>query len=375
MGSHKWVLFLCLCLCGAAGADQRIVFQSTLDNFELNLTSHGGMVDGKTANLTTMKDLLPLLTNPLGNECGIVLKEKPGITVTVGGSTRLIYGKQGVISDGKACLNVAGDGLFYFPLHRDFLIGPKQGSIRLQSPLKVFRQGSKILSLKKTDKGNDADWQNELPELMLDWDFFERFENSLNNYDIRGRAQLGLADGKPKVLVQSGDQTYEFYKLTQKLWGVKRPGMKWLETSDDWSFWYDLGPNVIEDHYAAQIRFVEDNNGDKDSRLAALEKLAGNWSRNLRELYHQLLLKKNDPDIQAVALKRLKYKPSLETAGVMVKFLESSNDDNLKHDAGVILKLQNPKGPLYKVNTSAAEKAKTVEFWRQWWNSISNEHP
>lgn len=342
---------------------EKFNFKTPFDHFELNVGTRGATFEGKTVDIAPYQEGLNAILNPLGNDCP-TLSGSPDITVKVGSQTRLVYVQQGVVTDGKTCVLVGGDGLYYLPVHRDFLIGPKRDSIHLQSPLKVFRQGVKLLSLKKVHK----EWVNETPNQLLDWDFLERFENNLSDFSVTLRVQLGLAKDKPKMILQSGNQSFEFYKLTEKMWAVKKPGAKWLEASDDWSTWYDFDAKLLEDRHSNEIKLIEDPTKDKQSRLDALAAVEATWSPNLRELYHKLLNRADeDTTLQDIALKRLKRKPSIETAGVLIHFLETSDNADLKRQAGRILKLQNPKGPKYDPNGSEESKAKTMESWRKWW--------
>lgn len=355
----------------AAHADTRFTFQTPYDKFELTVSANGkGTIDGKPADLTSFTEILPMLTKPLENECATPPPAKPTITVRTATDTRSIYPKQGLVTDGKNCLNVSGDGLHYFPVHRDFFVGAKRDSIHLKSPTKIFRGGDKIISLRKQGK----EWVNENPQQLLNWDFIEKLENALKDFDIRLRVQQTIAEGKPKMIIQSGDRSYEFYKITGVMWAVKKPGAKWLEASDDWSQWYDFDAAVYEDRNRDAIKTAGDTTRAKDERRAALDKLNVTWSRNLRDLYHQILTQNGeDTSFQSIALKRLKGKPSIETAGVVIKFLEKSQDEELKREAGILLKLQNPKGPKYNPQSSDAEKAKTLEYWRTWWKQNSSQ--
>ncbi|MBX3022807.1 MAG: hypothetical protein KF799_14125 [Bdellovibrionales bacterium] len=350
-----------------AAAERRLTFQTPYDKFDLVLLSKGATVDGKPANIGPFLEVLPMLTDPLGTESCTPPGKAP-ITVKVEGNTRSIYPKQGLVSDGKSCLSVAGEGLHYFPMHREFLIGPKRDSIQLKSPLKIFRNGEKVASLKRVGKS----WANEAPEQLLNWDFIERLENSLRDFDVRLRVQETIKDGKPKMIIQSGDQTYEFYKITNVMWAVKKPGQKWLEASDDWSFWYDFDDGILQDRYKDQIRVAADPAQEKGARMAALDKMDATWSPNMRDAYHKMLLNPSEDEaIQGLAIKRLKRKPSAETAGVLIQFLESSSNDDLKTEAAIALRLQNPKAPKWTANSSDAEKAKALEFWRNWWKQNS----
>jgi hypothetical protein len=196
----------------------------------------------------------------------------------------------------------------------------------------------------------------------------ERFENSLADFDVRLRVQTDIAKNKSKMIVQSGEQNYELYKVTGVMWAVKKPGTNWLVASDDWSFWYDFDQSMIEDRYAAEIRVVANAAAPPAERKQALDRLGDAWSRNLRDLYHKILqTPEEDPEFKRTALNRLKRKPSLETSGVMAEFLSTSTDEDLKRLAGQVLKLHYPKGPLYKPNLPPAEKAKVIEFWNNWW--------
>lgn len=366
-----WLALLSGVLISASPAEaqtsRRLLIQSKVDQYELVLSGNTGTVNGKPADLSIFKDLIPIVTNPMINECtppnGI-----SDVTVKEGGQTRFIYIKQGIVSDGKKCLPVGGEGLFYFPVHHDFLIGSKHDAINLKSPIKLFRQGVKLFELKKSGKT----WSAANTTVLLNWDFIERFENSLKSFAVRFRVLPEMGQGKTKMILQSGDQTYEFYKLTTVVWAVKKPGTTWLEASDDWSFWYDFDQGVLEDRFAAQIHAIDDAKGPAE-RLNEVQKLDGNWSPNLRDLYHRLVLDKNtDSKIKTIAIQRLKSKPSLETCGVMVKFLAESNAEDLKRSASQILKINYPKGPLYNPDASAEERKKVVEFWSNWWPKNQN---
>lgn len=357
------IAILCVGL-SAQAQSRKLSIKSGLDNFELIVNSRTkGSVNGKPTTLKAMEELWPVVDNPLGNECP-KLKGNPDVTVTENGKARALYVKQGIVTDGKFCLNVGGEGLLFFPVHRDFFIGKSRDSIALESPLKIFRQGVKIADLRKLGD----QWSNLNKEQLLNWDFIERFENSLRDFDIRLRVQPEIAQNKAKMIIQSGNQTYEFYKITKVLWAVKKPGSPWLEASDDWSFWYDLEPSLVEDRLANEIRLLESPTTPPEELRAIMDKLKDSWSPNLRDSYIKLALNPSfDPDLQRMVLERLKRKPSLETAGAMVEFLNQSTNEELKRIAGQILKTQNPKGPLYKPNLSASEKNKVFEYWNSWW--------
>jgi hypothetical protein len=364
---NQWLSGAIVCLVFSAQvhaqSPRHFLIQSPVDQFELVLNGNRGSVGGKPADLTSFKDLLPILTDPLANDCTLP-KGTADVTVREAGKTRYLYIRKGVVTDGTNCLTVGGQGLYYFPIHRDFLVGPKQESLVIASPVKVSRDGATLFELRE----KSGVWEPIHAQSLLDWDFMERWLSSLKTYSVRFRVQPEIAKDKPKVTVRAGGDTYTFYKLNDVNWAVKKPGSKWLEASDDWSFWYNLNAAVLTDHLADKILLVEDTSKDKSQRLAALESTKTTWSRNLRDMCHKLLLNPNeDPELTSRALQRLHGHPSQESAGVMVQFLSLAKDEDSKRDAGTILKIINPKGPKYDPSESEEQRAKVVEYWSQWW--------
>lgn len=353
----------------ARAESRRLSVQSKFDQYELLLSGETATVGGKPVDMSYLQNLIPVLTDSLGDECP-VLKGPPDIKIREAGHTRQVYLQQGVATDGQKCMTVDGEGLLYFPVHRDFLTGPKTDAIPLKSPLKILRDGVVIVELTKKNKG----WVSTKTERLLNWDFIERLESSLASFTIRFRVLPAIAKDKARIVIQSAGQSYEFYKISNVLWAVKKPGMKWLEASPDWSFWYDFDDSLLDDRFSEQIRFLEDPAKDQPSRLAALQKLENFWSPNLRDLYHKLVLGRNeDTKIQAIALRRLKAKPSPETAGVMVQLLDQTQDGEVRRTATQILKTTNPKGPLFNPNASAHDREESLEYWRRWWSKSKSQ--
>jgi hypothetical protein len=346
----------------SAPAQRKISFQSKYDKFDLIMTGGSGEVNGKPADLSSIKDLLPLFKTKLPDTCP-TFKRPPDLTVKDGDNVRTVYVDDGIVSDGKSCMTISGEGLFYFPVHRDFLIGPKTDGVKMKAPFKIFLQGKKLLELKK--QGDT--WVNDTPEMLVNWEFVDKLGDSLRQFDVRLRVQAGIGKDKQKIIFQNGGETLEFYKVTAVMWAMKKPGQPWLTASDEWSAWRDFEPSLYEDRYAGDIRGVAAA-ADATAKHAILGKIEAGWSRNLRDMYHRLALdEKEDITIRLLAVKRLKSKPSVDTAGVMVKILEESTSDELRDDAAVILKLNNPKGPKFKSSDPPEDRQKALDFWRSWW--------
>lgn len=346
----------------AATPVRKFQIQSKVDRFDVILDENAATVNGKAVDMAALRNTLPMILNPLADECP-KLQSHSDVKVKVNGTVRQIYFAQGVVSDGKKCLIAQGEGLAFFPIHRDFLIGPKNESLTVTSPLKITRPDLRPLEFIQ----RDGIWDPVGEKLLVNWDFFERFENSLKNFTVRYRALSSITKDKPKMSLTMGSKTYDFYKISNVLWAVQKPGGHWLTASDDWGFWYDFEDGLLEDRFADSIRLLEDSSKELALRQSTLEKLEGQWSRNLRDVYHKIILdQEENPQLQEIAIRRLKGKPTMATALVMAKVLERTSNENFKRTASQILKLNYDKGPLYNPHASASERAKVVSFWSEW---------
>lgn len=337
-------------------------FESKSDSFTLFMNGGRGTIDGKEANLSSLSQLLPALNQTPADSCPN-LPLTADLKITQGTVIREVYISQGVITDKKNCLKLDGDGIYHFPSHRDFLIGPKTENLTIKSPLEVYKQGQKLFALKKVEQN----WFSESSEQLLNYDFIERFINSISVFRIRARLNEQIANQKPQVSVRIAGKAFEFFKIADATWALKKPGHDFLLLSDDWSFWQDFDESVFQDRYANEIKLLLSPGTSSTDKIEILGKIEATWSPNLRSLYEWQLV--NDPDnqIKALALGRLKRKPSAQSIPAIIALLEKTDDEDLKRDAVAVLRIQNPKGPAYKLKLSDEERRKIIEFWRDWW--------
>lgn len=346
----------------------KINFKSKMDRFEVLLNDNTVEVDGKTYPISNFKDFRPLLTNDLGEECPEI-REAPDVTVTIAGQPkpRNIHITQGVITDGDKCLYVSGEGLMYFPLHRSWLTENKAQSIKLGKRVSVIKDEQKIVTFERKGKN----WVQSDTEFHPDWDFLDKFEATLKEFTVLMHANKDLAKGKPMIAIESDGKTYKLYHVSSTQWALEAPKAKWLIISNDWGVWFNLETTQFEDHRANKIRFILDKAKEPQDRIEALDNLQTGWSRSLRDMYARLLLDSSEPaSIHKISLERLRTKPTLENAGVIVQFLEVSTDDNLRKMATQILRIQNPKGPIFDAKKSASQQLEVVKQWSQWWKKV-----
>lgn len=342
--------------------------KSKSDNFNIVISEGKPTVDGRDANPASLEQLLAILNDTPATACPD-LPSVADITIKQGAILRDVYVAKKMVSDRKNCLTVVGEGVYALPLHRDFLIGPKTQRIEVKSPLEIYKDSNKILAFKKADK----EWTCETPDILLDWDFFERFLKSLSQFNVRSRIHEQAAQGKPNLSVRVAGKSLEFFKITENDWAFKKPGTEFLLVSDDWGFWQNFDNKVIEDRYANEIRKLRKAETPTNEKMDLLGKMENAWSPNLRTLYEWQLLNETDDQIKSIALARLKRKPSPQSIPAVIGFLEKTDDEQLKRQAITILKIQNPKGPAYNPRLSEKERNQTIEFWRAWWKQ--NQKP
>src|SRR5262249_25041035 len=150
------------------------------------------------------------------------------IRITTGSQTetREFFNSHGLVRVKKAdgnnaqCFFATGDGMMYLPMHRSWLIGPFTESVMLKSPLKVTTNGKIVADLVQ----KNGEWVDTQARTSLDWDFFDKFQQSLKDYKVQYRVLKEAGKGKPWTSLQLGSERYVFFKIGPKLWAIQRPG-------------------------------------------------------------------------------------------------------------------------------------------------------
>jgi hypothetical protein len=350
-----------------AFAYDSVTFQTPEDKFTVTNNNGKFSVGGKPVQNDVLRTVDPYLTGPIADGCPNVTG-RPQITATIvtnhKAEKREFFLQRGVIRTGFKCIFATGDGLFYLPLHRNWLTGSNRESIKLASPLKIQSGTGPILA--NLTKQND-DWTDTQPKTELDWDFFKKFERSLDDYRVQYRVSPEASKGKPSVIVSSGSQRYFFYKLAPKLWAVRRPNEKWLSASGDWAFWFDLDGSVWQDRHVPLIRKVESGNATKEDKLAMFKELdATGWTRTLQDFYQRHALDNaEDHEVRLVAIERLRSHPSWANMKALMALIQNTDDEELLRDGTLVLKTRNPKGTAYQPGSNA--RSTVVGEWNEWW--------
>lgn len=362
---------------GSFGFDT-VTFITSHGQFTVKKSAQHFTVDGKTVHNDLLVLLQPLLTGPATDTCPKKLG-KPSVTarISTAGKTEtreffvpksLVRVNAGANGSDAQCFLATGDGMMYLPLHRSWLVGPLTETIVLRSPLKITTNGHVVASLVK----KDGDWEDTNDKTQLDWDFFEKFQQSLKDFKVQYRVARAIAKGKPWATLETGNERYVLFKIAPKLWAIQRPGTTWLEASGDWSFWFDFDNSVWQDRRVPAMQKVEAAGATPEQKMAAMQELDNTgWSRALEDFYHRRLLdRQEDAKIRAHALERMKTKPSWRNMAAEMQLIQGDPSDELLRDAIQALRARNPRGPVY--SPGAGDRAHIILEWSDWWQKNSN---
>ena len=227
-----------------AQTPSELQFQSRYDQFELRRSGGQYMLGDRRVKLGSFEQFLSLFNKEIEGDCS--LKGKPDLTVKgkYGGAwvERRFYIAERVVSDGKQCATIGGDGLYFSPLHRSWFDDTAKSTIALKSPLTLSRGDAKLASFTQA-KG---EWVNSIKGEFPNWEFFSSFQDSLRDFTISHRVHKAAIAGKPGFTLTSGKRKYEFYKLGDSLWVTTLPGSAWLVASARWTSWADMeNPNGL----------------------------------------------------------------------------------------------------------------------------------
>lgn len=369
---NVWLTLIAVTWCFPALAVESVQFRSRYDHFTVAKKASRYEVDGRAIHAKMFKDILPLLTAPLAPDCPPHAKTADLIAhITDEGKTteRRFFIKDRLIQSGNQCSVVSGNGIYYLPLHRSFLIGNENDGISIQSPVKVISNGHTQVHI----VSRHGHWEDSHPKTELNWEFLGKFINSLKKFRVQYRVSPLIAKHQPHVQLNVGRKTYQLVLVGSRLWGLERPGTGWLEVSGDWAFWFQLDPSIWKDRFSSSIEKIDNPATSTADKQAALQKLEGSWTRSMEEMYRRRLLDAHEnQDVQEAALKRLRSKPSWRNMSVFIRFLNQSQNDQLLKQATEALRVRNPKGIVYDADKNNLSQARTM--WNRWWRTEGRKH-
>ncbi|MBX7232418.1 MAG: hypothetical protein K1X29_10065 [Bdellovibrionales bacterium] len=344
-----------------------ILLQSSYDTFQISLEKDHYNLEGKTISLGTLEQFFTLFSTTFEDPCP---KEKPDLTLTAKwkkqNQTKVlkIFIDQRRIQNGNECAAATGEGIYFLPLHRSWFQVDEKRTIPLLSPLKIVKDNETLAQFEMV-KGL---WQQTSSKEYINWDFFDQFKASLKDFEVTSRAHPNVSKGKSSFTLYSGTIKYDFFQISDSLWAVRLPKVKWLVGSSRWSVWLEMQKEQWMDRLSSQLNFITDKGKQLSDRIGTLNSLSEQWSPSLQQVLKQILFDKSESDeikIQAVHLMR--QKPTMENMGILIKTMEQTQNQELLKPIFKALRIMNPNGPLLEEDMTQQQIDERVHVWKKWW--------
>lgn len=365
----RFFLVLIAFASGNAWSQSSIEVKTKYDSYMIVKSNKGWTIGTAPVRDEALKPLLEVARQEINSPCADMVS-KPEVSLKVnntGGASdaRTMDISKGVLKSSKGCVLISGPGLNEFPMHRGWLIGPVRGNIALNKNFNIaYNPGPNVGLVEEKD-----DWKNTDPSYEFNWDFFEKFKNSLKDFNIGNRYSLASAKGKRSVSISSNGVQHTFVQMAPNVWGKVNEKIGAIETSPNWSIWGDMGVSQWADPNTENIRFFKNTSHPAADRKSKAEAMGGTWNPNIREMLSQCLLNaEEDSDLRMYCADRLRRKPTQETFQVFIKLINGTEDDELLKKAESTLRIKNPKGTRYSGPSSLNTFRNS---WNTWWQSTN----
>ena len=215
----------------------------------------------------------------------------------------------------------------------------------------------------KTPRG----WRNKDAKFFTNWEFFEKFINSVKEFPIDFRMHPNAAKDSASFELRQGSRKFTFFKTGDKTWAVQFPGMPWLSASGRFGFYDEMRAEIWLSPYAKSLKILGDPTAKPDNRIKALRELASSWSPDVKYVIYDVLLSNGDNvEVRKEISNVMRYKPTDENFKNLIDALKTTSDVNFLEYLTKILKLRNPKGPQISDEDDKATIDKKISEWTTW---------
>lgn len=351
-------------------AIEKWYFKSTFDSFEIVRRGSQYFLGKTPVQVKSLDKFLPLFETQIEGPCPKKLG-KLDLTAILQRAGKKIerkfyFSTRQVYVDEK-CGDLSGEGVYSLPLDRSWFIGDTKGQIDVGSDFEITIDKAPFASFVK----QDGNWQNTNSAFFTNWDIFDEFLRSLNQHEISQRFHLRVGEGRPHFQLSTNGKKYQFLQITDGLWAVKRPELKWLLASPDFGFLRDMSPDLWRDRHADGLAIIKDGTQSPDVRIEAIKKMGVYWSQSMKLVLHSILLNyEEDPRLKIEIVRTMRRKPSLENLGVLIQLMSTTQDKELLQDITGVLRLRNPAGPSVKAKDSEEKIERKRREWQKWWKKM-----
>ncbi len=356
-----------------ADAMDQWFFRSRFDTFSILRREKKYFIGKNLVTLEQLTKFFPLFDAKIEGQCPKNLGQPDLVAVAQRGNQKIrrqFYLSKKQVAEEKKCGDMDGDGIYYLPLHRSWFTGPKEGRVKIGPSLKIEKDGVVFAEFEK----QGSDWKNKDSAFFTEWVIFNQLLESLDKYDISGRVSLLATKGSNQFTLRTDDKVYQFFRLSDNLWAIKRPELNWLLASPSFSFLMDMSTELWRDRHARNLAIIKDNTQAPDSRVNAVRELGSAWSPAIKHIYHSVLTNPGeDPKLKEEIVQAIRQKPSIENFGVLVKALEKTQDASLLQRMTTVLRIRYKEGPLIDPQDPQEIIDKAIVDWKKWWEGASSE--
>ncbi len=356
-------------------------FLSRYDHFSVNVTDGKVLFNGRVASSRPFIYVLPLFRSNLAEDCG-PLPKYPDLTIIRQPdknlaepfpTKRFVYFARRLVSNGKYCVHVTGEGLYSLPLSRKWFTSQNESlSIYLGNRFSVIAHGKTIAAFNKTNDNNANElidgWQSQKPNFNVNWSYFSNFINSLKQFPVAFRIALAAGRKDTKFVVNTPHGQYIFEKVANDTWGVQYPHSPWFVASEQFgAFGSDMDASNWLSPYNSSLKIVENSRASVATRVTALNSLPEEALPALRPILSQILDRPNEPfELQTEIIARLREQPSLQNMFLLVHALDNSKNPTFLNAVTETLLVRNPHGPVIVAGDNPVTIQKKIEEWRRW---------
>jgi hypothetical protein len=344
---------------------------SSQDQFTLKSSLEGGWtLQGKPVSLDPLSPFAELFFKKMEVPCDPTQMEKSDVKVVIRTHdnktlTRKINLDKSLVSDGKNCMNVTGNALLYFPLHRNWFSGEKRMSFPKIKSLEIRLPKEKFKVRLQKRKGQ---WQEASPEQFVNWPYIEKLLAALTTFNVHKRSHPRIVEGLRSVILRiNGDREYIFYEMPNYVWAIHFPSVKWLITTADFGVLGAFDKTSLLDAQASELKTLVDSKATNDARITALRSVGERWSRSIATAYHQVLFDTQAPlGLKERVVYLLKHKPSDENIRALLKALKNEGQREVQTAITKALRVRYPKGPEIHQEDDLEEVQGKIDKWKNW---------
>ncbi|MCB9024912.1 MAG: hypothetical protein H6625_01220 [Bdellovibrionaceae bacterium] len=345
-------------------------FKTLFDTFSITKKEGKYTIGNREVNPGVFNDFEQIFNDDTEYDvqCPQDLGNKPTATITAHikekKMTRDFFVEKSYVRDNSnnKCLYIMKEGLAHLPLHRNWFIGEVNSTLPIKDKLQVYFDGKLVFDFEK----KNSEWQQNIDNKYIDWDYFSRVLDSLKEFPIDKRYHLAFAKEKKQFEIRTGREIFSFYLVGRNFWAVKIPKAKWLVASSAWALFDDFKPELWLSKYNALLLTISDKKLDKEQRSQAIQRLGPTWTLPIKQVYHKILLDPDDDNsLKLIVLANIKNKPTNENLKVLASSLHRTEDLELQVEITKALRIMNPKGPLLSLD-KPEKFDEQIQQWQKW---------